>query len=203
MRRTLPPMVALLAMLAGQSVAQVQNPADKQPEAVTAAPLSPSAQRAAELDRLFGQLHAAEAPARSTKAIEEKIWAVWSRSESTTAELILSQASKAMAAQQYDAALPMLDELVKERPDFAEAWNRRATLFFQMRRYEQSLADIDKVLELEPRHFGALAGKGMIMLALERPSEALDAYREALAMNPHMESVIEAVKKLEKERPDI
>ena len=162
---------------------------------------APAALRSVELDSLFGQLQSAEAD--KSKTIEEKIWANWSRSESVTAELLLGQASRAMAAQEYDAALTMLDELVKATPEFAEAWNRRATLYFQMRRYEQSLADIDKVLELEPRHFGALAGRGMIYMALDKPDSALAAYREALTMNPHMAGVIEAIRRLEKERPDI
>ena len=162
---------------------------------------APAALRSVELDSLFGQLQSAEAD--KSKTIEEKIWANWSRSESVTAELLLGQASRAMAAQEYDAALTMLDELVKATPEFAEAWNRRATLYFQMRRYEQSLADIDKVLELEPRHFGALAGRGMIYMALDKPDSALAAYREALTMNPHMAGVIEVIRRLEKERPDI
>ncbi len=185
----------LIALLTAAPLVQADNASS------VATAQTPAALRSVELDSLFGQLQSAEAS--KSKTIEEKIWANWSRSDSVTAEILIGQASRAMAAQEYDAALTMLDELLKATPDFAEAWNRRATLYFQMRRYDQSLADIDKVLELEPRHFGALAGRGMVYMALEKPNEALAAYREALTMNPHMEAVIEAVKRLEKERPDI
>ena len=192
----------LIALLTAAPLAQAGNiSADKGGVSTAGKAQSPAALRSAELDSLFGQLQSAEAS--KSKTIEEKIWANWSRSDSVTAELLLGQASRALAAQEYDAALTMLDELLKAAPDFAEAWNRRATLYFQMRRYDQSLADIDKVLELEPRHFGALAGRGMIYMALKKPNEALAAYREALTMNPHMEGVIDVVKRLEKQRPDI
>jgi tetratricopeptide (TPR) repeat protein len=156
----------------------------------TAKPLSPAASRALELDRLFGLLHRADS-ADAAPAVEQKIWATWASNDSPSAEVLLAQASRAMNAEQLPVAEEILDRLVEVEPGFAEAWNRRATLNFMARRYTQSLADIDKVLELEPRHFGALAGRGMIYEAEGKADKALDAYHEALSINPHMPAVQE------------
>jgi tetratricopeptide (TPR) repeat protein len=101
-----------------------------------------------------------------------------------------------MDAQQMDVALKLLDSLVKLRPDWVEAWNRRATLYYLRNDYGHSLQDIQQVLVREPRHFGALAGLGMIMQDLGDDKRALDAFRKALAINPHMDKVPELVKTL-------
>lgn len=169
---------------------------------VTVAPKKPSDLRAEELDRLFGQLHRNGAASLAATA-EKKIWDNWARNDSITAEVLLGQASKAMNAQEYETAEIILDRLLEAQPAYAEAWNRRATLNFLAKRYEKSLADIEKVLELEPRHFGALSGRGMILEAMDKPDEALAAYREALTMNPHMDAVKDKVKMMEKARPEI
>ncbi|MCA0433381.1 MAG: tetratricopeptide repeat protein [Proteobacteria bacterium] len=203
MKRFCASLAVSLAMLALPAAAQVTGVDPSQtPVAPAEKAKSPAQLRAAELDRLFGQLHAQNAEA-SAATIESKIWANWSRSDSATAELLLGQAGKAMAADEYDAAQSILDQIVKSYPDFAEGWNRRATLYFKMRRYQQSLSDIERVLELEPRHFGALTGRGMILMQMGKPDEALAAYREALSMNPYLQGVADTVKQIEKERPDI
>jgi len=95
-----------------------------------------------------------------------------------------------------DVALKLLDAIIKLRPDYTEAWNRRATLYYLQNDYARSLADIQQVLAREPRHFGALAGLGMIMQDLGDEKRALDAFRKALAVNPHLEKVPELVKQL-------
>ncbi len=95
-------------------------------------------------------------------------------------------------------SLKILDQLIAGNPGFAEAWNKRATLYFNMGRLDDSLADIEKVLDLEPRHFGALSGRGMIYMHQKKFPKALDAYKDALGMNPTMESAKDAVKALEK-----
>ncbi|MFT3672793.1 tetratricopeptide repeat protein [Aestuariivirga sp.] len=196
-----------LALSAAPALAQ-QSPADPpapQPAAAAtpAAPAkSPSQLREEELDRLFGLLHGEGAEARAA-TVEKRIWATWGRSDSVTAEVLLNQATKAMNAEEFETAEVILDRLLTVRPEFAEAWNRRATLNFLAKRYDKALADIDKVLELEPRHFGALAGRGMIYEAQGKPDQALAAYREALTMNPFMSGVKDKVQLLEKERPDI
>ena len=90
----------------------------------------------------------------------------------------------------------LLDAVIRLRPDYVEAWNRRATLYYLKNDYAHSLEDIEQVLAREPRHFGALAGLGMIMQDLGDDRRALDAFRRALAVNPHLEKVPELVKTL-------
>ena len=193
----------LLSLLAPAPAALAQENVSAEASAsVKVAPKTPAELRAEELDRLFGQLHRDGAEPLAATA-EKKIWDNWARNDSITAEVLLGQASKAMNAQEYETAEIILDRLLEAQPAYAEAWNRRATLNFLSKRYEKSLADIEKVLELEPRHFGALSGRGMILEAMDKPDEALAAYREALTMNPYMRAVEEKVKMMEKARPDI
>jgi len=106
----------------------------------------------------------------------------------------MMRSKAAMDAQQMDVAMKLLDALVKLRPDWVEAWNRRATLYYLQNDYGRSLQDIQQVLIREPRHFGALAGLGMIMQDLGDNKRALDAFRKALAINPHMDKVPELVR---------
>jgi tetratricopeptide (TPR) repeat protein len=108
----------------------------------------------------------------------------------------MTRAKAAMDAHQTDVALKLLDAVIKLRPDYVEAWNRRATLYYLKNDYGRSIADIQQVLAREPRHFGALAGLGMIMEDLGDDKHALEAFRKALAINPHLEKVPELVKQL-------
>jgi tetratricopeptide (TPR) repeat protein len=108
----------------------------------------------------------------------------------------MTRAKTAMDAQNSDVALKLLDSVIKLRPDYVEGWNRRATLYYLKNDYARSLEDIEQVLAREPRHFGALAGLGMIMQDLGDEKRALDAFRRALAVNPHLEKVPELVKSL-------
>ena len=153
------------------------------------------ADRARGLDFLFGALKAAPDEA-SARHVEARIWALWMQTPSDTAALLMVRAKAAMDAQQMDVALKLLDAIIKLRPDYTEAWNRRATLYYLQNDYARSLADIQQVLAREPRHFGALAGLGMIMQDLGDEKRALDAFRKALAVNPHLEKVPELVKQL-------
>lgn len=158
--------------------------------------------RTEQLDKLFGTLHQSSITEDSNKIISE-IWALWAQNDSATAELLLRQGVAAMNAHEYDAAEKTLIQLVETYPDFAEAWNKRATLYFMMGRLSDSLIDIERVLDLEPRHFGALGGKAMILQAQGKTIEAIKVLREELAINPHQESVVEAIKNLLKTSPDI
>jgi tetratricopeptide (TPR) repeat protein len=108
----------------------------------------------------------------------------------------MMRAKTAIDAKQMDIALKLLDSVVKLRPDYVEGWNRRATVFYLQNDYDHSLRDIEQVLVREPRHFGALAGLGMIMQELGDDKRALDAFRKALAINPHLEKLPELVKTL-------
>jgi tetratricopeptide (TPR) repeat protein len=153
------------------------------------------ADRTRGLDFLFGALKAAPDEA-SAKHVEARIWAIWMQTPSDTAALLMLRAKAAMEAQQTNVAIKLLDSVIKLRPDYVEGWNRRATLYYLQNDYAHSLADIQQVLIREPRHFGALAGLGMIMQDIGDDKRALDAFRKALAINPHLEKVPELVKSL-------
>jgi len=186
-----------LVIFAGPGLAQ-----DRADSTIPAPKLSAHDTREVALDRLFASLHNASAE-QSAKAVEEKIWELWSRFDSPTAEVLLGQAVVAMGASENTASLEILDLIVASYPTYAEAWNKRATLHFGLGNYEASLRDIDKVLDLEPRHFGALAGRGMIYQSQENWTAALNAYRDALRMNPSMTGIKNAVQELSKRERDI
>lgn len=147
------------------------------------------------LDFLFGALKAAP-DEESARYVEARIWALWLQTPSDTAALLMARAKLAMDAQKMDVALKLLDAVIKLRPDYVEAWNRRATVYYMQNDYARSLSDLKQVLIREPRHFGALAGLGMIMEDLGDDKRALDAFRKALAINPHLDKVPEMVKSL-------
>jgi tetratricopeptide (TPR) repeat protein len=190
---------AMLVIVPAASAQQddLPDPSPKQkklPEAPSKLPKVP-ADRGRGLDFLFGALKAAPDEA-SARAVEGRIWALWLQTPSDTASLLMSRAKAAMDARQMDIAIKLLDATIKLRPDYVEAWNRRATVYYLKNDYWRSLADIQQVLAREPRHFGALAGLGMIMQELGDDKHALEAFRKALAVNPHLEKVPDLVKTL-------
>jgi tetratricopeptide (TPR) repeat protein len=188
---------ALLAVVPALALAQDDPRAGarkKLPEAPAKLP-KVGADKTRGLDFLFGALKAAPDEA-SAKHVEARIWAIWMQTPSDTAALLMVRAKAAMDAQQMDVALKLLDAIIKLRPDWTEAWNRRATLYYLKNDYGRSLADVQQVLAREPRHFGALAGLGMIMQDLGDEKHALEAFRKALAINPHLEKVPDLVKSL-------
>ena len=203
LRNCLSAIVAVAIVAALPAVAFAQNdprvvpPKDqkkKLPEAPAKLP-KVGADRTRGLDFLFGALKAAPDEA-SARHVEARIWAQWMQTPSDTAALLMTRAKAAMDAKNIDIALKLLDSVVKLRPDYVEAWNRRATLYYLKSDYRHSLEDIQQVLIREPRHFGALAGLGMIMQDIGDDKRALDAFRKALAVNPHLEKVPELVKSL-------
>ncbi len=186
--------LALLAMLGTDAAGQSARPAPAMP-----APEQKKFEEIAQvLDRLFGQLHKAN-DERAAKAVEQAIWQLWTQSGSPTADALLQQATRAMSASAYPVALRILDTIVEIKPDFAEAWNKRATVYYLERQFEKSLSDIDVVLDLEPRHFGALSGLGMIRREMGDDKGALEAFRRALVIHPHQTGAKRAVKELETE----
>ncbi|HZQ14421.1 MAG TPA: tetratricopeptide repeat protein [Pseudolabrys sp.] len=147
------------------------------------------------LDFLFGALQAA--PDNETaKAIEQRIWALWMHSRSDTANLLMTRVQKAIEDKDLDLAIKLLDGIVKIKPDYIEAWNRRATIYYMRKDYGRSIADIREVLKREPRHFGALTGLGLILQDIGDDKQALEAYRRALAVYPRIERVPDIVKTL-------
>ena len=187
---------ALLAAMPLAASAQDDQSAGGKPKKLPEAPSKlPRADKTRGLDFLFGALKAAP-DEESAKHVESQIWAIWLRTPSDTAALLMMRAKAAMDAQKYDVALKLLDAVVKLRPDYVEAWNRRATVYYLQNDYQHSLEDIEQVLAREPRHFGALAGLGMIMEDLGDDKRALDAFRKALAVNPYLDKLPEMVKTL-------
>jgi tetratricopeptide (TPR) repeat protein len=155
-----------------------------------------------DLDRLFAKLRD-PAAASEVANIEPQIWSAWMQGGSAAENDVLALATASMNLGALPLAEKQLNALLATQRDFPEAWNKRATLYFMMGRLDESLADIKKVLELEPRHFGALSGRGMIYQRLGKNAEALAAYKEALSMNPNMVGARIAVKQLEKLVPEL
>jgi tetratricopeptide (TPR) repeat protein len=147
------------------------------------------------LDTLFNALKIAPDEA-SAKAIEDRIWAIWISSGSDTCNLLMSRVKDATDDRDYDLAVKLLDAIVTIKPDYVEAWNRRATLFYLKHDYGHALADIREVLAREPRHFGALAGLGLILQDIGDDRHALQAYQAALAIDPHLRNLPDVVKTL-------
>jgi tetratricopeptide (TPR) repeat protein len=122
---------------------------------------------------------------------------VWTSAGNETTNILMSRAKKAMDDKDYDLALKLLDAVIEIKPDYTEAWNRRATVYFMKKDYADSLADIGKVLTREPRHFGALSGLGLIMQDIGDDKRALEAYRKALEVYPRLKGITDRVKSLE------
>jgi tetratricopeptide (TPR) repeat protein len=187
-----------LAVAAVPAIALAQGQTASPPKKKLAGPAvqpKTTAERAKSLDFLFGALKVAPDD-ESARHVEARIWSIWMQTPSDTAALLMLRARAAMEAQQADVALKLLDAVIKLRPDYVEAWNRRATLYYMQNDYARSLADIAQVLAREPRHFGALAGLGMIMQDLGEDKRALEVFRKALAIDPHLEKVPDLVKTL-------
>jgi tetratricopeptide (TPR) repeat protein len=148
------------------------------------------------LDFLFGALKAAP-DAEIAKGVEERIWAVWAVSHSDTTNLLMLRARSAIEQKDTELAIKLLSAIVKIKPDYVEAWNRRATLYYTEKDYGHAIADIREVLKREPRHFGALTGLGLILQDVGEDKQALEVYRRALAVYPKMEHIPDVVKKLQ------
>jgi tetratricopeptide (TPR) repeat protein len=132
----------------------------------------------------------------SAKAIEERIWSIWMASGSDTCNLLMGRVKAAADEKDYDLAIKLLNAIITIKPDYVEAWNQRATVFYYMNDYGRALADISEVLAREPRHFGALSGLGLILQDIGDDKHALEAYRKALEIDPHLEHIPDVVKTL-------
>ena len=126
------------------------------------------------------------------------IWASWMESGSATVDVIMERAVDAQTAGDIETARALYDRAILIKPDYSEAWNRRASIFLTEENYPEALRDLNEVLRLEPRHFGAWAGLGMMFEGMEAPHQALEAYREALVIYPRMQQALAAQKRLSK-----
>jgi tetratricopeptide (TPR) repeat protein len=147
------------------------------------------------LDKLFEALKIAPTD-ESAKFVENRIWALWLASGGDTAGLLMTRVKTAVEGKDLDLAIKLLTAIIDIRPDYIEAWNRRATVLYMKKEFGEALSDIREVLAREPRHFGALSGLGMILQELGDEKHALDAFRRALAVHPHLERIPDLVKKL-------
>lgn len=191
---------ALLVLLCGASLLPALFVCAPTPLLANSPPQDPAifeATRRATLDGLFKKL-AGAGNDETAQDIVQQIWLEWTYSGRGDVDALMLQAGSAMGHRDFRMASVLLDEVVQLVPDFAEGWNRRATLRWMMDDHAGSQADIDKVLALEPRHFGALAGRAMILVEAERFKEALDVYRRALAINPFLPERHQVIPMLEK-----
>lgn len=179
-----------LALSGLPSGAAAQSPdtivTDQLGEAVGALPDAEAPQpqdRAARLEKLFGDLKRERNP-RGAERIANFIREEWARSGSASIDLLMQWSSRAIEEKKYDAALDFLDQVTMLEPDFAEGWNRRATVHYMMNSYAKSMSDIERALRLEPRHFGALSGMAEIFKAYGRKQAAMDAYGRVLSVYP-------------------
>jgi len=178
-----------LSLAAAAAIAAETNPPPAKPAAAT--PEN-------RLDTLFGELKR-ERNERAAERIAARIWEEWNRSGSASVDLMMQWSQKAMQEEKFDVALDFLDQVVTLRPSYAEGWNRRATVHFMMRSFGKSMADIDRTLQLEPRHFGALAGLAQIMKERDNKELALDAYQRVLEIYPMLRSAQNEVGTLSEE----
>jgi tetratricopeptide (TPR) repeat protein len=201
---------ALTAPALGQGAPPTPAPPEVAPPGAAPAPGAPrgtwlqppkklphvAGDRTRNLDFLFGALKAAPDD-EIAKAIEERIWAVWFASRSDTANLLMTRVRTALEHKETELALKLLDAIITIKPDYIEAWNRRATIYYMQKDYGKALADIRQVLRREPRHFGALSGLGLILQDIGDDKQALEAYRRVLKLYPRMQRVPDIVKRLQ------
>jgi tetratricopeptide (TPR) repeat protein len=144
------------------------------------------------LDALFQRL-ASSALAAEALQTEDRIWDVWMHHPHRGAEQALQLATNDIAARRYDIAETRLSILLRRAPDFAEAWHKRATLYYLLGRDEECMADIQRTLQLEPRHFAAMLHFAEILLGGGAPAEARFAFLAALSLHPHLARAREAL----------
>ncbi len=145
------------------------------------------------LDKLFFNLKA-NVDLRLSQQLTSEIWRIWSQHNKKEINDLFNDGENAMYRKEYEIALKSFNQIVELAPDFSEGWNKRATVYFLMGDYHASLADIEKTLRLEPRHFGALSGQGQCYFELQKFQSALNAFEKALAVNP---SLYDAYKNME------
>ena len=199
MRSLVPTLVAAVILAAAWALpapAQEVNPEPLKPvEPPATLPKVQRGDKTQNLDRLFEALKVAPDD-ESAKFVEGRIWAIWLASPSDTANLLMGRVKTATDGKDFDLAIKLLNAVIDIRPDFTEAWNRRATVYFSKKDFGRAIADIHEVLAREPRHFGALSGLGIILQELGDDKRALDVYRRAVTIHPRLERIPDLVKKL-------
>jgi tetratricopeptide (TPR) repeat protein len=188
--------IALAAEAHAQAPAAKPLAPDQAQEGKRRAPAAPKLSRAERLDALYGALRAAP-NARAAQAVEERIEAMLAQSGSDTADLLIVRARSVMEAKEYDLSIELLDSVIELSPDFTEAYAQRATALYLKKDINRALADLRVVIAREPRHFTALAGLGVILQDIGNDKLALDAFRRAVAIHPHLKGIPNLIKRLE------
>jgi tetratricopeptide (TPR) repeat protein len=196
-------LAAVLLVTLGLGTSAAQSPRDR--ALADLRRTDPAARRAAvqtlaevgemaDLPALAATLRDADPVVRVTT--QEAMWQVWSRSGDTAIDQLFGTGVEQMRQRQLDSAVATFSQVIQRKPDFAEAWNKRATLYFMLGEYTKSLADCDEVVRRNPYHWGALSGYGMIYLQLDQPARALEYFEKALAVNPNLSRLEDTVEEL-------
>ena len=157
---------------------------------------SPADQNDPALDRLFERL-AITTSEEEASNITREIWQRWTANDDPEVSQLMQTGVRALNYSTYRRALQSFDRVIEMAPEFAEGWNKRATLYYHIKEYRRSIDDIKETLRLEPRHFGAWSGLGLVSIAQENYSGALAAFKKALSINPHIANIRRYVQKLE------
>jgi len=156
-------------------------------------------QKDARLNDLFAKLRSSSGGPEA-QMLELSIWKIWAEAGDAATDTLMQLGMGAMQGGDLPGALSLFDAVTARAPDFAEGWNKRATIFFMMGAMEKSAEDVARVLALEPRHFGALSGLGLINTQLSKDDAAIAAFEQALKVNPHMPGVKANLEALRKKR---
>lgn len=148
-----------------------------------------------QLDTLFGNLQQAETLDEASGYVQE-IWNVWITHDDPVQMSRMNKGIRAMEDGDYAVAVGIFSNIIKDDPNFAEGWNKRATVYYLLGRVDESHNDVNRTLALEPRHFGALSGQGLLYAATGNLHKALRSFEEAIAVNPFMPSVQSHIKAL-------
>jgi len=148
----------------------------------------------ADLPAMASALRDSDAQVRALT--EQAMWEVWSRTGDAEVDALFTRGVDQLSMRQLDEAVQTFTRIIARRPDFAEAWNKRATAYFVLGEYQKSLADCDEVMTRNPYHWGALSGYGMIYVELDQPGRAVEYFEKALAVNPNLTSVEQALETL-------
>jgi tetratricopeptide (TPR) repeat protein len=174
MRRWLDHISVVLALLGPATTFATTLPATAQTERERAA-----------LDELFDQLRNAPDP-HTAQGITDQIWIYWTTPSDPVLAARMQDVLALRIKADFPAVIALLDDIVAEYPDYAEAWNQRATIYYLLHNFDQSMADIEKVLELEPRHFGALVGRAVMYKEQGKDDLALKDMLAAMAIHPFL-----------------
>jgi tetratricopeptide (TPR) repeat protein len=181
---------AVLAQQTGPNTLPGRAAPPSEPERRT-----PDLRHQSRLDQLFERL-AASGTEIEANSLSDQIARIWARSGSDTLDLLMDRVQQAIQAEDGVLALDILDSVLALKPDWAEAYSRRATVHFQLKDFDAAMRDLRQTLVLEPRHFPALAGVGLIFQQGGNNRQALAAFREALKFNPYFKGIRQAAERL-------